>query len=118
MKQATYDLHVPSAQGDLMVMRVAELPPGLTEDVVKSGHVLAHSETGHHHVLDLKDAHEAKLFRTKDANVCYLVLDGAGAEAIHKRTFDTHEGLALGAGVWLIGNEVEYTPEGYRRATD
>ena len=118
MQQATYEIGVPTFQGDLMLMRVEQLPAGLKEEKVKSGFVAAHSETGHHHVVNLLEAHEAKLFRGEDPFVCYLSVDGVGAEVVHKREFDTHEGLALGPGIWMLGNQVEYSPEGWRRAAD
>lgn len=106
------------AQGDLLVMRVDKLPAGLKEEVCRSGFVAAHSETGHHHVLNLKDAHEAKLFRAQDPFTCYLQLAGDGAEVVHMRPFDTHETIGLGAGLWMLKNQREYQPEGWRRVAD
>lgn len=106
------------AQGDLLVLRVDSVPEGLKEEAVKSGYVAAHSETGHHHVLGLKEAHEAKLFRGEDPFTCYLQLAGAGAEIVHHRPFDTHESLSLSPGIWCFKNQREYQPEGWRKVSD
>lgn len=106
------------AQGDLLVMRVAELPPdGLVEEVCRSGHIAAHSETGHHHVLDLGAAHEAKLFRAADPFTCYLRLE-SDAQVVHQRPFDTHETIGLAPGIWMLKNQREYQPAGWRKASD
>lgn len=108
------------AQGDLLVMRINEkdLPKGLKEEVVRSGYVAAHSETGHHHVATFLEKHEAKLMRGDDPFTCYLRVEGDGAEIVHNRPFDTHETLRIGPGLWCFKNQVEYTPAGWRKAAD
>lgn len=106
------------AQGDLLILRVDKLPDGLKEEPCKSGFVAAHSETGHHHAVDFTDrAFEAKLFRA-DQFTCYLSIEGTGAEIVHHRPFDTHETLGIGPGLWMLKNQREYQPEGWRRAAD
>src|ERR1700749_2729792 len=41
----------PSFQGDLCIRRITEIPKGLTPAKPERGtYILAHSETGHHHV--------------------------------------------------------------------
>ncbi len=112
------EINKMGAQGDLLVMRVDALPSGLSEEKHKGRIVAAHSETGHHHIVEGRDAHEARLFRGADPFTCYLQLQGAGAEVVHHRPFDTHETLGLGPGIWLMRNQREYSPESWRRVAD
>lgn len=106
------------AQGDVMFVRVAEIPDGATER--PAGRiVVAHSETGHHHTIDDTGVVH---YTTKDPLVCYLQLAGIGeCRVIHHRPHDTHETLGLGGGlgaVWKVIRQREYTPEGWRRVED
>ncbi len=103
------------AQGDLLVMRVDALPDGLREESHNGRVVVAHSETGHHHVCEV---HEARLFRSQDPLTCYLQIAGTGAEIVHNRPWDTHATLSLPPGVWMMRNQREYSPEAWRRVTD
>lgn len=101
-------------QGDLMVKRVAELPADTTVVAPVDGqYIVAHSETGHHHVIraDGCAMHEANPL------LCYLVLD-RDMSITHKRSWDTHEPLEIGGGIWEVRRQREWTPEGERRAAD
>lgn len=109
------------AQGDLLVMRVEALPKGVKEEPCSRVVVVAHSETGHHHKLELREGFEAKLFRGADPFTCYLQIaggDGECADVVHHRSFDTHGTLTLGPGLWMMRNQREYEPEGWRRVCD
>lgn len=99
-----------AAQGDVMFVRVEAVPKGA---VLEKTNVVAHSETGHHHVVE---GRLVKLYRA-DPMTCYLSL-GAPAEVVHKRPFDTHETLGLGKGVWKVRRQREWAPEGWRRVED
>lgn len=79
-------------------------------------HVVAHSETGHHHVALGGD------YYTVPGNqmVAYLVTRGP-VEIEHRRSTDTHETLELlgdGEVVWEISRQREHVPEGWRRVED
>ena len=102
-------------QGDVMFVRVAALPEGaqLREEIGRI--VVAHSETGHHHVAV---ADKIRLYGTDDPMVCYLVCESAYADVVHERPFDTHETLRLPAGTWEVRRQREHTPEGWRRVAD
>lgn len=100
-------------QGDVAFLKVDALPEGAAPEKTKGPVVVAHSETGHHHVVE---GRLVKLFRV-DAMTCYLRLD-APAEVVHQRPFDTHETLKLGKGVWQVRRQREWTPEGWRRVED
>lgn len=106
----------PSFQGDLMIRRIDALPQRVKAAAPNSNkHILAHSETGHHHVIDSRAAD--RFIDETNAFIAYLNVTSA-AEVEHLRTFDTHAPLHLGPGVYEVRNQREYTPEGWRRAAD
>lgn len=111
-----------AAQGDVMFRKVESMP----NDVVKipsvdGKHIVAHSETGHHHFL--KDD-GVEFFRSTDPFVAYLSVadfheqgDG-GASVIHARPYDTHKTINLTPGIWEVRRQREYTPQGFRKVED
>ncbi len=107
-----------AAQGDMLITKIAKLPKGLTEAKLEKGkYILAHSETGHHHVVRKQ---EGVTFFSNDDNpfLAYLVVDNTKCLVEHERSFHTHEGIEIGDGVYEIRRQREYTPEGFRRAID
>ena len=103
------------AQGDLNLFEVAEIPKGLKKAKAENGqHVLAHSETGHHHAVAAtavnlynEDEFNGYLEVKKDTNI------------VHLRGFDTHAPVELKGGeIWKITRQREHTPDGWRRAAD
>lgn len=110
-----------AAQGDLMIRRIEKLPAGVTKvQSVKGFHVVAHSETGHNHVI--ADRPNVALYTSGDSMVSYLeVIEAADATETlleHLRSFDTHETIKIPNGVFEIRRQREYTPEGWRRVED
>jgi len=105
-----------AAQGDVLFIKIDTLPDGLTEETPEGGkHIVAHSETGHHHFIL---ANKATMFRPDDnAFVGYLSVKEE-TPLVHDRSFDTHEPLTFAPGNYEIRRQREYTPEGYRRAAD
>ena len=111
----TTNAEKPVFQGDLMVIRVNELPKNAVE--VKDN-VVAHSETGHHHVVE-----RARVFRVLgDTMRSYLRPRGDdGIDLIHLRPFDTHETLRLlddGDPIYEVRRQREWVPEGMRAVRD
>lgn len=105
------------AQGDVYIRRVTKLPEGLVRVPAESGKVVvAHSETGHHHVMA---AGCATMFRPKENFDfdSWLVIDEATALE-HLRDFDTHEPILFESGIYHVRRQREYTPEGLRRVED
>lgn len=103
------------AQGDLTLERLDSLPEGLEPVAAKDGlHVLQHSETGHHHVVD---AQHAKLFTAGDAFVAFLEVTQE-ARVQHLRGHDTHKTIVLPPGKFRVFRQTEYTPEGLRPVAD
>ena len=106
----------PSFQGDLCIRRIAEFPANLKTGKAEDGiYILAHSETGHRHVVK---GHTAQLL-IDETNAFIAYLDVAEpTELEHLRSFDTHEPYLLAPGKYEIRRQREHTPEGWRRAAD
>lgn len=107
------------AQGDVFFVRVNEnhIPASYTpKSATPNGHIVAHSETGHHHTVraDGTFFYEGP----SDPFTCYLRVDAEFADVVHQRPFDTHETVRLGQGTWMIRRQREYTPQGVRRVED
>jgi hypothetical protein len=103
------------AQGDLLVVRVEELPPDAARVATPGDRaVLAHSETGHHHAVE---SNGLGYYRSRDPLVCYLTL-ATTADVVHERPWDTHAALTLGPGVWQVRRQREWTIAGHRRVED
>lgn len=110
-----------AAQGDLYIRRIEKLPDNLKRiDAEKGQYVVAHSETGHNHVI--AERPNVTLYAGDDPMVSYLQVIEATDEAEtlleHLRSFDTHETIKLPVGTFEIRRQREYTPEGWRRVED
>lgn len=105
-----------AAQGDCLITRIEKLPDGLELAKAANGfHIVAHSETGHNHVVLEKSAQ--LLIDKTNAFIGYLnVLEPCELE--HLRSHDTHESIALEKGFYEVRRQQEYTPQGLRRAQD
>lgn len=105
-------------QGDIYIERVGALPTGAVPAVrVGDHHVVAHSETGHHHVV-LAD--HVDMYRLpEEIYECFLVV-GEATPLTHLRAHDTHEPIMFEPGTYRVLRQREraYTPEGWRRAAD
>ena len=105
-------------QGDLGIFPVAAPPSGLVEVPPSSeGHVVAHSETGHHHVIEKR--HDIRQFSGMDMFRGFLEIAGdKPAELVHLRDHHTHAPQVVAPGAWLIQRQAAYTPQGWERARD
>lgn len=113
MKIIKADSTKPLFQGDIMLTRVKALPK---EAKLQKGNIVAHSESGHHHV-----AERAQVFTVPDGETLYLRALGKEVRLVHKRSYDTHEPIALQTqpgDVFKIRRQREHTPEGWRRVED
>lgn len=104
-------------QGDVLFIKRQSIPEGYTlSSPSKDGkHVVAHSETGHHHVVKARSA-DMLIDKTNEF-IAFLDVKEP-TEVTHERSFDTHETLLLDEGVYEIRRQREYVPEGYRKAAD
>lgn len=107
-----------AAQGDVLITRVDSIPAGVIPvDAVNGKFVVAHSETGHSHVISEHPG--VSFFQGKDPAIAYLeIIDSVEVTLDHERTFDTHESLLLKGGTYEVRRQQEYTPEGWRRVLD
>ena len=107
-----------AAQGDVLIRRINKLPDGVKKiKPDKQGYVVAHSETGHHHVIEAKKG--VGVYLGDDPLVSYLtVIDNVETTLEHLRDFDKHEAYTITGGTYEIRRQREYTPEGWRRVQD
>lgn len=106
-----------AAQGDILIRRINQVPIDAVEQKDDKGnHVVAHSETGHHHTIQARGVNF--YHAANDSMIMYLVVDNEHADLVHNRSFDTHETLRIGKGTYEIRRQREYTPEGWRRIED
>lgn len=108
-----------AAQGDLLIRRIDRLPEHLPREMQteNSEYVVAHSETGHHHVIEAT-ADVTAYQDPEDVWKAFLEVRAEQVELRHKRGHDTHETIAIPKGVYELRRQREYTPEGFRRAAD
>lgn len=117
-----------AAQGDMLIRVINELPKNVSKINDENGKfILAHSETGHHHVVKKQPGIEF-YSNDNDPFIAYLVVNNSIEALIeHERSFDTHESICLkkqdiqskeNKRVYEIRRQREYTPEGFRRAQD
>ena len=119
----THKIKQMAAQGDVLFMKVKEVPKQAKEVPVPADRrlVVAHSETGHHHAID---GFNGRMFQEPgDILTCYLQMgtDVCDFTVQHHRPYDTHETLSLlgePGDVWMVRRQKEHTPEGWRRVED
>jgi hypothetical protein len=105
-----------AAQGDVMFIRVDKIPGDAVHIEPKDGNfVVAHSETGHDHVLESRNA-QMLIDKTNDF-IAYLKVSKK-TEVKHLRSFDTHESLLLSPGNYIVRRQREWVAEGFRRVAD
>lgn len=108
----------PGAQGDILIIPIDAIPPGAKMAKPEGQKfIIAHSETGHHHVIDRA---RAEVYEAADDEfVAYIRTLGDGAEITHERPFDTHETVALEPNsTYEVRRQREYVAEGFRKAAD
>ncbi len=109
-----------AAQGEAFFRRLDAIPETVKEVQPENGVVIvAHSETGHHHVMDAGSV--TLLERTDDVGEGLRILHMIVKEPTvleHLRSHDTHEPILFNPGNYEVRLQREYTPEGFRRVAD
>lgn len=108
----------PVAQGDILIIPVLSIPDTAKAAKADGSHyVIAHSETGHHHVLERS---RAEVYEAADDSfIAYIRTLGDGADIQHNRDHDTHETIALEPNrIYEVRRQREYVPQGFRAAQD
>lgn len=107
-------------QGEILFIRVEDFTDqdGDYESVKpENGNlIVAHSETGHHHVIERSK--EADLLISKTNQFIGRLIVSNDVEVKHLRSFDTHKTLNLPKGKYVLRYRKEYTPEGLRKVQD
>lgn len=94
-----------AAQGDVMFVRVGELPEGLEEAPLEDGElVVAHSETGHHHVM----VGNAKMYGIPGIINQQFLKINEPSRLVHRREYHTHEELLFRPGVYQVLKQREF----------
>ena len=107
------------AQGDLFIRRIDTLPKNIKPlKPVNGQFIVAHSETGHHHVIEADLG--CKVYEDeKDPMTLYLeIIDATEVTLRHLRSFDTHKPIAFLKGIFRFRRARERTPEGWRKVQD
>lgn len=110
----------PAFQGDLMIRRIAAIPAGAERDTSKDAAIVAHSETGHHHLM----TGALDVYRPKSDQMVAYIEARSAIDLVHLREFDTHETLRFEGGktdapaIFECRRQREHTPEGWRRVED
>lgn len=106
-----------AAQGDVILRKIDKLPDGVVEMSSRDGeYVVAHSETGHHHVIT---ADKVRAFRPKKPDIYQMFLQiDEPTDLVHERSFDTHEALRIQPGTYEVRRQRQYTPKGFRPVVD
>ena len=105
-----------AAQGDVMFVRIDKIPvDAVPADKKDEQFIVAHSETGHNHVVECCGAQ--MLIDKTNAFIAYLNVT-KDTEVKHQRSFDTHESLLLTPGNYEIRRQREYVAEGFRKVAD
>lgn len=109
-----------AAQGDFIIRRIDSLPANVESVEPENGvFVVAHSETGHNHVMvaDRVEAYKPAGVKEVDLYQMFLKVEEP-TEINHLRSFNTHETLLVPTGTYEIRRQREYIAEGFRRAQD
>lgn len=109
-----------AAQGDFIILRINDIPTNVEKVEPENGvYVVAHSETGHNHVMEMERVEAFKPAGVKEVDLYQLFLNvEAPTEINHLRSFDTHETLLVPPGKYEIRRQREWVAEGFRRAQD
>ena len=96
-------VRVPITHGELVLIPTDTLPKGTV--VCSKKEILAHSETGHHHILEA--ATEFELV-TNDVDRAILIKEVA--KLWHNKTHDIHETRTIAPGAYIVKEKTEYNP--------
>lgn len=95
----------PIQHGEALLFPVDSLPKGDLR--TSKAEIVAHSETGHHHVVVSKKPFE--VMGDVEKHDLYIRLFEP-AELEHKKTTNKHRTLKVPAGIWKVLHKTEYNP--------
>jgi hypothetical protein len=81
--------------------------------------IIAHSETGHHHCIDVVRNKEAQFLIDETNNLIGLLkVSGVPADLEHLRQHDTHDTFRISEGEYIVKYHSQPSPEGWARVVD
>ena len=95
-------------QGDVRLVAIEGLPEGLK---VKDN-VIAHSETGHHHIV------ENAIVYTDASGQQYVQVQKENAMLMHQKAQEAHEQIQIPKGIYKVVHQREFSPQAERRVMD
>lgn len=101
--------------GENAIIKINELPAGAKPAVksdanwLKSGYIIGHSETGHHHVLEATEKLNSGFDIYTNANEIFFKVFNE-AKVVHKKSFDIHEPVVIEQGIYKVIRKSEYDP--------
>lgn len=99
------DNRTPIQHGECLLVPVNKLPKEQTSKV--STQIVAHSETGHHHVIEADQ--EFEVMGSLERQDLYLRLFEP-AKLVHKKQTEKHRDIIVPKGDWKILHKSEYDP--------
>jgi hypothetical protein len=93
--------------GEMLLIPVEELSENVEQIFEGKSFIVAHSETGHHHVA----VGDVTVFRPVGADSTDIYLRANKESAIeHRKTFDKHETKTIHPGIYICRAKTEYDP--------
>lgn len=108
------------AQGEIYFERINFIPKGVKPFKIENGkYIVAHSETGHHHVMEAEGATFYEKVNQEGMTILYAILDTPN-QLKHLRDHDTHETILFQPGIYEFspGREVDHYADLYRKQMD
>ncbi len=117
MKTKVVQFKDQCAQGDVLLTTVTSIPQRFKAQTPEANdtHVVTHSETGHHHVVESK--HVDFFTSANEPFVSFLKVKQP-TDLRHLRDFDIHESIQLDPGMYRVNRQREFDEEGVRRVAD
>lgn len=88
--------------GELLLEEVSKFP---AKSKKAKSYILAHSESGHNHVLESKVDYEVS-----ETDKEFLIRLFAPAKLVHQKTVNRHKDLVVKPGIYRIRHKQEYSP--------
>lgn len=98
-------MNKPIRHGEVLLVPVDMIPSTKSEQ--KTSHIVGHSETGHHHVLESKTKFD--VFMDEATKALYIDLPEAG-KLVHLKQLDAHKTLPVAPGKYRVIHKTEYDP--------
>jgi hypothetical protein len=91
--------------GEALLLPVDKMPKGKTRKETKL--IVAHSETGHHHVVEAKQEFEV-IGNVEKEDLYFRLFEPA--KLVHKKSVEKHKTLPVKPGIWKVLHKTEYDP--------